>query len=409
LKFFNVISICDARKLLAENFPYSRGASETVPIESAYGRICAEDTACGEDIPAFTRSTVDGYAVTSMDTHGASESVPAMLYVKGTIAMGETPGFSLISGEAARISTGGMLPQGSDSVVMVENTETFSEQDLMVYHPVRQNENTIIKGDDIKNGEIIVHEGEEISHGHIGALASAGISTIAVRKKTSFSIISTGDEIVSIDSSPSTGQVRDINSHCLASMIRSIGGHVNSSRLLKDNLTDIKTELESAVINSDIVILSGGSSVGSRDFTVEAINSLSGEGVLTHGISIKPGKPTIIGESNGKAIFGLPGHPVASMIVFRVLVEYLFNHLNGTDRSHDHISAVSGTNIHSDPGKTTFQPVILKTLPNGETVAEPVYGKSGMISTILRAQGFIEIGSETEGINRGDHIKVYRL
>ncbi|MBZ2174739.1 molybdopterin molybdotransferase MoeA [Schnuerera sp. xch1] len=408
MKFFNVVSVKEAGDKLMESFNEYQFEIEQVSLLECTNRILAEDIVSDIDVPEFNRSTVDGYAIQSKDSHGASESVPSLFNIVGEVEMGEIANKSIKPGEAIYVPTGGMIPKGADGVVMIEYTEKLDEQNLMVYKSISFNENMILKGDDIKTGEIALEKGRKITSEAVGVLSALGIPKVKVYKKPKFYIISTGDEIIDIDEELELGKIRDINSYTLYSLIIKLGGEVVGRAIVKDNYNLLRGEVKKAINTSDIVLISGGSSVGARDYTAKVINSFKGKGVFVHGMSIKPGKPTIIGEGEGKAIFGLPGHPVSSMIVFKALVEPFIKEKMGAIEYLPKTKAIMNFNFHSSPGKETYQMVKLKE-KEGEIHAVPSFGKSGMITLLSNSDGYIVIKPHEEGVYKGEERDVYLL
>lgn len=409
MEFFNVVSIRDAGSKILDNFKDYNFEVEEVSILEATDRILAVDIVSDINVPEFNRSTVDGYAIQSKDSHGASESVPSLLNIIGEVKIGEVPHKAIRSGEAMYIPTGAMVPEGADGVVMIEHTEKLDDHSLMVYKPISFNENIIQKGDDIKKGEVALKKGRRINPEVVGVLAALGISKVKVYKKPRFYIISTGDEIIDIDEKLELGKIRDINSYALYSLITKLGGSVVGKSIVKDNYDLLKDEVEKAIALSHIVLISGGSSVGTRDYTAKVINSLGGKGVFVHGISIKPGKPTIVGEGGGKLIFGLPGHPVSSIIVFKAVVEPFVKHKMGIVEYKPKVKAIMDFNFHSHPGQETYQMVKLRKEEDGEIHASPNFGKSGMISLLSNSDGYIIIKPHEEGVYKGEEREVYLL
>ncbi len=408
MEFFNVVSIKEAGHKILDNFKGYEFGLEEVSILEATDRILAEDIVSDINVPEFNRSTVDGYAIQSKDSHGASESVPSLLNIIGEVKIGEVPHKAIRSGEAMYIPTGAMVPEGADGVVMIEHTEKLDDHSLMVYKPISFNENIIQKGDDIKKGEVALKKGRRINPEVVGVLAALGISKVKVYKKPRFYIISTGDEIIDIDEKLELGKIRDINSYALYSLITKLGGSVVGKSIVKDNYDLLKDEVEKAIALSHIVLISGGSSVGTRDYTAKVINSLGGKGVFVHGISIKPGKPTIVGEGGGKLIFGLPGHPVSSIIVFKAVVEPFVKHKMGIVEYKPKVKAIMDFNFHSHPGQETYQMVKLREVDE-EIHASPNFGKSGMISLLSNSDGYIIIKPHEEGVYKGEEREVYLL
>lgn len=408
MDFFNVVSVEEARRRVMNVFKDYTFEREAISLLESTNRILGEDIVSQIDVPEFNRSTVDGYAIKSKESHGASESMPSLFNIIGEVHMGEISKYNIKSGEAVYVPTGGMVPEGADGMVMVENTEKLDESTLMVYKSISFNENMILKGDDIKIGEIALKRGRRITPEAIGVLAALGISQVKVYKKPRFYIISTGDEIIDLDEKLEMGKIRDINSYTLYSLITRLGGEVVGRSIVRDDYELLRAKVEKATAISDIVLISGGSSVGTRDYTAQVIDSFNGKGVFVHGMSIKPGKPTIAGEGEGKLIFGLPGHPVSSIIVFKVLVEYYIRQKMGIIDFTPKTKAVMDFNFPSSPGRETYQMVKLKE-KDGKLYATPNFGESGMITLLADADGYIVMKSYEEGIYKGEEREVYLL
>lgn len=394
----NVITIEEAIGILKNNFT-EIGKAETVYIDNAVGRIAAEDIESGEDVPSFSRSTMDGYALFAADTYGSGESMPAMLDIAGEILMGEKAGIPLEQGKCIRISTGGMLPKGADAVIPVENTDEDCGM-CLIYKSVSPFENVTGKGDDIKCGERIIKKGTALSPAHIGLLASVGKSAVSVVKRPAVGIISTGNEIIGIDEELTDGKIREVNSHLLSALCRSYGCEVRFYGTVKDEYDKILSAVKTALNENDIVLVSGGSSAGTKDMTVKVIEAV-GE-VFAHGLAMKPGKPTIIGRADGKAIFGLPGHPGACYFVTEIIVKKLIDILLGKKEKHNAKTYRTAENISSNHGREEY--VCVKT--DGDT-AVPLYGKSGLMSIICESDGYIRIERNCEGLKKGEAVEVF--
>lgn len=406
MKMFKVHNVDEAKKKLIEYFNDFKLECEEVDISMAVGRILAEDVYSRVNVPHFRRSTVDGYAVLAKDTYGANESLPAFLEVIGEVHMGREAEVVISPDKSAYVPTGGMIPGGADSVVMVEYTEKLDEENIAVGRPAALKENIIDIGDDIRIDEKVLNRGLKIRPQDIGVLTSIGIDRVKVSKLPTISIISTGDEIVDPTFNVRPGQIRDINTYTLAAMAEEAGCHVAKKIVVKDEFETLKSTSEDAIDNNDIVIISGGSSVGTKDITSKVINSIGTPGVFVHGVAIKPGKPTILAKVKSKAVFGLPGQPVSAMIVFKVFVEYLIKHIQGIDKDIEYdMEARVSSNIHSAQGKETYQMVTLEKDEKGY-LAVPVYGKSGMITLISKAKGYIRIEADKEGIVEGEKVSV---
>ncbi len=395
----NVVSFDEAKRITEEKLICSPG-SEQVLLSDAIGRITAEDIIAGEDVPAFTRSTVDGYAVMASDTYGSGESIPALLNIRGEILMGEKADFSIKSGECAVIPTGGMLPEGADSAVMVENTDREGDDLCLVFKAVSPFENVTKHGDDVKVGDVIIPRGTRISPRHIGVLASLGIDRICVIRKPRAAIISTGDEIVDVTAVPESGQIRDVNSYMLCSMLKESGCEAVRCGIVRDSYDEIFGAVKSASKKYDAVLISGGSSAGTRDKTAQIISEL-GE-VYAHGVAMKPGKPTIIGKIGEVPVFGLPGHPSAAFFVTLSLVKPMLEAMAGISRKDSTVCCPVKGNISSNHGREEFLCVKIE-----DGFAVPVYGKSGIVSMLTKSDGYIVIGRNDEGIKSGEEVTVH--
>lgn len=405
MEFYSCITLDEAEKLVKTKIGCSAGTKK-IPLTEAVNQISAADIVSKENLPPFNRSTVDGYAVKSSDTFGAEEGSPSLLKVIGEIYMGKPADISLSSGEAAVIPTGGMLPQGADSVVMIEHTEPFDVETVMVVRKAGPGENVIQKGEDISKGYVIIPAGRVIQPQHIGLLAACGHTEVLVRAPLKVGIISTGDEIVDVGQTPQPGEVRDVNSYLLHAMLTELGCQVRLYGIIGDDYDCLAKTVKQAVQECQLVVMSGGSSVGRRDYTVQVINATGSPGVLFHGISVKPGKPTIFGLVNQVPVFGLPGHPAAAMTMFTRVVKPALAVLAGRlDSIQRTVPAKMVRNIASAPGRDDFISVKLQQ-EQGEYWAEPVFGRSGIVSAIVEADGIVHIPSEASGLYAGDTIEV---
>lgn len=406
--FFKVKTI---EEVLALKTMFPRLRVEEVPLMDALGRVLASDIISTVDLPGFDRSTMDGFAVVASSTFGASAGTPAFLDVKGSVPMGEKPGFSIARGEAARISTGGMLPNGSDSVVMVEKTEAVDDHSIEIYTSVPPGNDTIKKGEDYRKGDIIMPADCRLRPQDVGLLAAFGCDPVTVFKQPVVGIISTGDEIIPVNKNPGPAEVRDINTYSLAGFAKEAGAIPLSFGIAKDNFDELMTVCSKAIEKCDMVILSGGSSVGSRDFTIEVLSSLPESEILVHGVSISPGKPTILAKTCGKAFWGLPGHVVSSMVVFKVIVRPFIEHMGGVSRENRkqlHIKAKMTRNISSAQGRVDCIRVKLSRI-DGVLFAEPVLGKSGLINTMVKADGIVMVDINSEGLEEGAEVDVVQI
>ena len=406
-EFFNVETI---EAVLAHASSFSPVEPETVPLAECLGRVLAEDVYSDVDIPDFDRSTMDGYAVKASSTFGASEANPAYLDVCGQIKMGVRPDFPVRPGQAARIATGGMLPQGADSIIMVEHTDQLDDTTIEAYRSVAPGQHVIEKGEDIRSSDPALVKGARIRPQEAGLLAACGKTDIEVYRRPMIGIISTGDEVVPVDQVPATGQIRDINTHSLSGQVLEAGGVPVNFGIVRDDRDDLMGKCRQALQLTDMVMISGGSSVGARDFTVEVLDELPDTSILVHGISISPGKPTILARSGHKAFWGLPGHAVSAMVVFAVVVRPFLERICGLAASNRQfpIQAILNRNLASAQGRVDYVRVRLYE-ENGAVHAEPILGKSGLINTMVKADGLISIGMNTEGLDEGAVVEVLPL
>lgn len=394
----NVVSADEAKKIIKEKLDCT-AKSERVCLENSVGRVIFSDIESGESIPSFDRSTVDGYAVIAGDTYGSSQSIPSILKIKKEILMGESADFSIESGECAKISTGGMLPENANAVVMVENTEPDGEL-CLVQKAVSPFENVTKKGDDIKENEVIIKSGTLITPVTVGVLAGMGIKHPEVYRKPIVAIISTGDEIVDTEETPMLGQVRDINTYLISALCEKYGCEVKKYGVLKDEYEKLYSSLETACGECDAVLISGGSSAGTRDMTGKIISSLGK--VYIHGLAMKPGKPTIIGKVDSKAVIGLPGHPAAAYFVTEIIVKDMLCSLSGMRCENIGREYLLKTNVSSNHGREEYVCVSI----DGE-YAVPMPAKSGVISTLSKADGYIKIERNLEGLRANERVTVY--
>ena len=405
--FFKVVTPEEARRILLEIGPVGAEKIETI---QARARVLAEDLHSPVDLPHFHRAAMDGYAVRAKDTFGASASLPAYLKIVGTVEMGKEVTRPLGKGEAMRISTGGMLPPESDGVVMIEYTDEVSEDMVEVHRGVSPWQNVIQIGDDIKKGEPVFQRGRRLKAHDLGALTGIGVSSLPVYRKPKVALISTGDEIVDVEEDPLPGQVRNINQHSLAGLIEECGAELADLGVIRDDRRALTSALEMALERADLVLLSGGSSVGARDIALDAILSFPESRIIFHGISVSPGKPTIFAKVAEKPILGLPGYPVSALVIFHLFAAPLVRTLGGEDPAsacqfQKTTRAILKTNIASQTGREDYVRVTLEEV-HGRLYATPLPNKSGAIFTLVKADGMIRIDLNQEGIEQGEEVEV---
>lgn len=384
-----------------------------VPTADSLGRVTAKQLAAPEMVPQYSRSTMDGFAVRSEDTFGATDSLPALLLLKGKVLMGEEPGEKLGPSETMEISTGGMLPAGSDSVVMMEYCEAMGEQ-VAVYRPVAPLENVITAGDDFKPGDEVLPAAHKIRPQDIGVLAALGITEFHVYCAPRVAIFSTGDEVVPPGKSPGPGQIRDVNGLALSAQVFENGGVPDYRGIMPDSSEILRENMLKALDDSDIVLISGGSSVGTRDLTARVVDDLPGEGVMFHGVSMRPGKPLIYGVAQEKPVFGLSGNPVSAMFGFLLFVKPLLRRIQGLKAFQaclPYVEAYLDTNFSSPGGREDYVRVMLYFNDDGKTgdhpMARPVFGGPGLLKPVVKGDGYFVIPRDVEGLNKGARVKVF--
>ncbi len=409
-----VLSVQEAQRRILESIKDGRTAIEAVEVSSSLGRVTAEAVLAPEMLPSFDRSTMDGFALKSSDTFGASESLPALLKIKGEVLMGAGPPGTVEQGEAMGISTGGMLPPGSDSVSMVEYCEIIGDS-VAVLRPVAPYENTLREGEDFGRGDLVLSSGHAIRPQDIGVLMALGIAAVNVYARPRVDIISTGDELVYPGGKPAPGQIRDVNGPALAAQVFESGALPHYRGIFADQEEKLQAALLASLEEADIVLISGGSSVGERDVTVRVIDNIPGGEVLFHGISMRPGKPAIYGMSSGKPVYGLSGNPVSAMFSFLLFVKPVLRSLQGLPPFAPfvpYIDALLDSNFSSPGGREDYVRVALlrdEDAPAGEGAARarPVYGGPGLLNTMVKADGFFIIPRDVEGLPAGSPVKVY--
>jgi len=376
---------------------------ETVSLSSAMGRTLAEDITASEYVPDFNRSTVDGYAVRASDTFGCTDAIPAILPLQGEVLMGQGAAFVLGSGCCVAVPTGGAVPEGADSVVMLEYTEDYGDSTIGVLKSAAPGQNMIFRGDDVYPGKVILQKGRVLSAKDIGALAAIGRVQVPIVKKLTVGVISTGDELVPPNVKPGPGQIRDVNSPMLDALLASFGVNVINYGIVIDDEALLRETVEKAIAQCDAVLLSGGSSVGVKDAACRIIESMGS--LLLHGIAIKPGKPTILGKTGNKPLVGLPGHPVAAYFITKLFVLPLLSQLMGRTEAVYTTTAKITENISANHGRAQYHCCRLER-KGDELYAYPIRGKSGLITTLAGTDGYFCIDRDCEGLPQFAEIQV---
>lgn len=394
-----VVSLEDARALVRKRFGELAREPETVALGACAGRVIAHDLVASEGVPAFDRSTVDGFAVVADDTFGCSDALPALLELAGEVQMGAEPDCPCAPGKCVRIPTGGKVPQGADAVVMLEYCEEYGDGTIGIARPAAPGSNIVFENDDVKPGQVLIPEGTVLQAHHVGTLASLGMAACDVRKRVRVGVISTGDEIVPVEETPIASQMRDVNAPVLAAAVEACGAEAVRYPIVPDDYDALFAVVKQALGECDMVLVSGGSSAGQKDNTARVLSTLGD--MLFHGVAVKPGKPTMCADVSGQAAFGLPGHPVAAYFMFLELVRPMLAASQRIGSS----SAVLAEGLPSNHGRAELVAVRLEER-EGRAHAVPVRGKSGLISQLSTADGYIEIARNQEGLAAGAEVRV---
>jgi len=424
------------REALAAHVPPAPPVA--VGLLDALGLALAVPVTAAGDVPGFDRSTVDGFAVTAADTYGASEAQPAYLTVSGEVPMGTAASVSVGPGEAVRVATGGMLPFGADAALMVEHTEELPTGEIAASRPVSPGENIIRRAEDVAAGAIVLPAGHTLRPQDLGLLAAVGVSTVDVHRRPRVAVISTGDEIVAPEQEPAPGQVRDINSYALAGMIREAGAEPLLLGIVRDEPAALRDALTRAAATADLVLISGGSSVGSRDYVAAALTELGPPGILVHGLRVRPGKPTVLAVAGEVPVIGLPGHPASALVIFWLFGVVAIRHLRGAGAQLHIVPSVRARlarHLPSSAGREDYVRVSLVPNPSAASaasagpcpstaaasaaacapsrapappafLAEPAFGLSGLINTLVRGDGLVRVPLGSEGLAAGTEVEV---
>jgi len=456
-EFLTLLPPDEARERLLSHLPTPEPDSEQIDVPSSLGRVSAEDVRAPHPLPDFRRSTVDGYAVRAKDTYGASDSLPAYLALAGEVPMGDAPKSALELGGCMTIHTGGMLPEGADAVIMLEYTqaalgsgltsspkggpEPNEKTEIEILRAVAAGENVIAIGEDVAQGQVVQPKGSLMRPAEIGGLLALGITELRVTKKVRVGLISSGDEVIPPNESPRPGQVRDINSYTLAALVTKTGGEPVLYGIVGDTFEALRGTAAKALADCDAVVITAGSSASTRDMTADVIDALGEPGVLVHGINTRPGKPTILGVCDGKAVIGLPGNPVSALVNGYLFVVPVIEKLLGANpRPKATVQARLTVNLPSQAGREDWWPVKLlrparasaagtgernvvkskgdvakSTSPStaplrgsaqDEYNAEPIFGKSNLIFSLAAADGLLRIPPDATGLSAGEMVEV---
>jgi len=401
----------DAFRAILTRFP--RLSAENVALDEALGRALASGLVSPEDLPGRARSSMDGYAVRAADLFGTTETNPSYLELAGVLDITAVSAEPLAAGTCVEVVTGSSLPPGADAVVMVEQTQKLGGGTIEMRKAAAPGDNMMQAGEDVRAGNEVLSAGTLLRPAEIGLLAALGVREASVGRRPVAAIISTGDEIVpAATATIKPGQIRDANGPALAALCRQWGAEPLYLGIVKDDVDSLARALKDGTSKADVVFLSGGSSVGVADLTVEALSRLPDTELLAHGLAVSPGKPTILARSQGKAVWGLPGQVASAQVVMFLFGCPFLAHLAGDTaaftRPRPGREAVMARNVASVQGREDF--VRVRLIPGGALPeAWPVLGKSGLLKTLVQAQGLVAIPAGQEGLEAGTTAQVMLL
>jgi len=405
--FRKLVSFHEAKQILKRSFSPKSVGVEEIFLSKAHNRILAKDIQSPIDVPPFDRSTVDGYAVKAADTFGADEDHPITLKLCGQVTIGAPPSVVVKKDTTVETVTGAPLPKGADAVVMLEYV-IRRENSVSMHRPVSKGENVMKAGSDIERGENVLKKRQTLSSREIGVLAALGLTQVEVHKRPKVAILSTGEEIIEPGKLLPPGKIYDINAHTLSAAVLECGGEPINLGIIPDNMNQLKMALKKALDLADVVVTSGGVSVGPKDIVHKVLNTLGEPGVIVCGIAVKPGKPTTIAMINEKLVFSLPGHPTASLLMFYLIVRPILIQMTGKhEKAPLTLKATAATKMFPARGRRTFVMVSLAYNKSGKLLASPVpLGLSGAITTLAKADGFVEIEEKKQFIDAGEEVTV---
>ncbi|MFZ3151055.1 MAG: gephyrin-like molybdotransferase Glp [Anaerolineaceae bacterium] len=395
----NVKSIAEANRIILERFGNLKSGKEQVPLEAALNRILAEEVNVAEFVPDFNRSTVDGFAVRAQDVFGCSDSIPALLIQIGEARMGAPTNLRVEAGQCVYVPTGAEVPEGADSMIMLEEAENLGDGEIAVYKASAPGSNIIFRGDDLRPGDLVFPTGKRLNIADIGSLAAIGIPKIILRQPPRVAIFSTGDELIPPGVPLTPGKIRDVNAPMLFNAVLEAGGEPQFLGIIQDDALAVEGAVQGAIQEYDMLLISGGTSVGAKDAVPSVISTL-GE-LLVHGVAAKPGKPTLFGAIRDKPVFGLPGNPVAAYFMFYVLVRPLLSSMLGTAPIDRKVILPVARAVPSNHGREEFVPVRVS-----DGMAHPIASKSGLITTLSSADGFLRIPRDLEGLRQGEAVEI---
>jgi molybdopterin molybdotransferase len=394
--FLELIAVSRAEEILSDIAPQM--AEETIPLQDAYRRVLSQSITAHDDIPGFTRTVVDGYALRAADTIGAGEAMPAMLTITGRVGMGDGDAGTVRPGECRYVPTGAIIPEGADAVAMIEYAEE-SGDDVLVYRAVAEGENLTLRGDDFQNGDVVFPAGRRLSSRDLGVLGALGVTTVPVCRKPVLGIISTGNELISPDQTPGPGEIRDVNTYLCRGYAEERGAIPRIYGIIADERRPLEEAIRQAVAECSLVCISGGSSKGERDMCAAILADLGT--VHAHGIALAPGKPTIIGTIGDVPVLGLPGHPASAYVVLVALGDVLIAAMTGGTVERTTVPARCAAPVPSARGREDYIRVRLEG-----HYAYPLFGKSGLTNTLIESTGLLRVPDGREGYEKGAEVEV---
>ncbi len=408
--FRKLLTYDEAKTLIQETLKPKPLGTEKIPILEAYNRVLAEDAVNMLDIPPFNRSTVDGYAVKYQDTFSADENNPVKLKVSGFVAIGEQPKVTVKQHEAAEIVTGAPMPEGADAVIMVEDTNREGDT-LTIYTSIVLGENVQKRGSDIKKGETALKTNSVLRSREIGVLAALGKAKINVYKVPKVAVVSTGGEVTEPGKELKSGKIYDINAYTISIAVRECGGNPIYAGVVPDEKEKLRKALQKALAGADVLCTSGGVSVGPKDLIPQTVDSLGKPGVFISGVAIKPGKPATVALIEKKPVFSFPGHPTSALMIFHLFARPVIQVLAGKSaKDIPSVRAYAAARMFSAKGRRTFVTVTLEQDEKKRLVARPVEsGASGAITTLAKADGFVEIPENQTFVDSEEEVTVWLL
>ncbi len=405
--FRKLVTVDEAKRILAQSFTAKPVGKESVLLNEACNRVLAIDVVSSLDIPPFSRSTVDGYAVKAEDTFGAEEDRPVPLKLVGRVNVGEAPKIKVKKGTLVEIVTGAPIPDGADAVVMVEYT-VRKDKIVLVHQSVSTGENVMKKGSDIRKGETVLKKGTVLSPHEIGVLAAIGLDKVEAYKCPKVAVFSTGAEVVELGKPLREGKIFDINAYALSAAVAECGGQPLNMGIVQDETEQMEAAFKKALSTADAVITSGGVSVGPTDIIPKVLDTLGKPGVIVHGVAIRPGKPTTVAIVNNKPVFSLPGHPASALLIFHLFVRSVLVRMAGKKEEPPVVVAAKiSERLFPSRGRRTYVTVTLKKDESGKIAASPVpTGLSGAITTLAKADGYTVIHESQQFIEKGQIVEV---